>query len=177
MKVVEAIKNRRSIRSFRDQKVSKETMISIIETSKYAPTWNHFQIVRYNVIEDKDMIGKIAQEALLDFRHNMGIVEGAAGIMIMSHVAGKSGRFPGIQKSAEEWEMFDAGCAAQSFSLAAYAHGVGSVILGAFDQEKLAKIINLPENEVVSTIIPFGYEVEHPATPPRKSITEVARFL
>lgn len=177
MNILNTIKDRRSIRSFTNDKVNSDLILEIIEASKFAPTWNHFQIIRYNIVEDEKLIDKIADEALLGFNHNIGIVKGSKGLVVMSHVKDKSGIFPGIQKSGSEWEMFDAGCTAQTFSLAAHEMGVGTVILGAFDQDKLADIISLPKEEVVSTIIPYGYAADKPSAPPRKSVSEIARIL
>jgi nitroreductase len=73
--------------------------------------------------------------------------------------------------------MFDAGIAAQTFSLAAYKKGLSTVIMGIFEGEKFSKILGLPENESVATIIPYGYETEHPNKSKRKPAEEVIRYL
>ena len=44
-------------------------------------------------------------------------------------------------QKGDRWQMFDAGIASQSFCLAAYEQGLGSVILGIFDDAKVASII------------------------------------
>ena len=72
--------------------------------------------------------------------------------------------------------MFDAGIATQTFCLAAYEYGVGSVIMGIFDAEKVAELLNIPENEVVVALVSIGYPDEEPAAPKRKSVEELLTF-
>ena len=60
-----------------------------------------------------------------------------------------------IQRNSTLWEVFDAGIAAQQFSLAAYSKGVGSVIMGVINAEKIAEIINLPSEEKIAALIVF----------------------
>lgn len=109
----------------------------------------------------------------------MATLENAAGAVIISYVNGKSGHAPTGEVAStkgDTWSMFDAGIATQQFCLAAYEKGIGTVIQGLFDEEKIAEIIDLPEEEIVAAVIPYGYEEIHPKTPPRKSVDEVVRF-
>ena len=76
----------------------------------------------------------------------------------------------------ESWLMFDAGVAAQTFCLAAWEHGVGSVIMGIFDAEKVAELLQLPEDEVAVALIPVGYPDEAPNAPKRKPVEELVQF-
>jgi nitroreductase len=72
--------------------------------------------------------------------------------------------------------MFDAGVASEAFCLAAYEQGLGSVILGLFDYEKTAKLLDIPEDREVIALIPIGYPDEEPAAPRRKSVEELLTF-
>ena len=64
--------------------------------------------------------------------------------------------------------MFNAGIAAQTFCLAAHEKGIGTCIMGIFDEYKIADVIGLPENQKVGVIIAAGYPDEEPTAPPRK---------
>ncbi|MBQ1741404.1 MAG: nitroreductase family protein, partial [Erysipelotrichaceae bacterium] len=77
----------------------------------------------------------------------------------------------------DRWEMFDAGIASQTFCLAAHDMGVGSVILGIFDEEKVAKSISLPEGEKVAALIPIGYPDQECVAPKRKTTDELMRVM
>ena len=58
--------------------------------------------------------------------------------------------------------MFDTGIASQTFCSAAYRQGVGTVIMGLFDEDKVTKVINLTVDESVAAVIPYRYEVKQP---------------
>ena len=74
------------------------------------------------------------------------------------------------------FEMFDAGIAAQTFCLAAWERGVGTVITGYFDEEKITRLLNLPENQKVGCVIGLGYPDEEPAAPKRKSVEDLLTY-
>ena len=79
-------------------------------------------------------------------------------------------------RRGDSWQMFDAGIASQSFCLAAYEHGIGSVIEGIFDDEKVGELLNLPEDREVVALIPIGYPAEEPAAPRRKSVEDLLSY-
>lgn len=72
--------------------------------------------------------------------------------------------------------MFDAGIASQSFCLAAYEQGIGSVIEGIFDDKKAGELLNLPDDREVVALIPIGYPAEEPAAPRRKSMEDLLSY-
>ena len=71
------------------------------------------------------------------------------------------------------WESFDAGIATQTFCLAAYDAGLGTVIMGIFDEDKVIKAVGVPEGQKVSAMVALGYADEEPAMPKRKSVGEL----
>ncbi|MFT5873469.1 MAG: nitroreductase [Clostridium sp.] len=75
-----------------------------------------------------------------------------------------------------ETSVFDAGIASQTFCLAAYAKGVGTVIRGVINDESISKIVGLPEEETVAALIVYGYEEGHPEPTQRKEVDEIMRF-
>ena len=72
--------------------------------------------------------------------------------------------------------MFDAGTATQSFCLAAYEKGLGTVIMGIFDEAKAASLLNVPEERELAALIPVGYPDEAPTAPRRKPVEELLSF-
>lgn len=73
--------------------------------------------------------------------------------------------------------MFDAGIASQTFCLAAYEKGIGSVILGIFDQDRIESILQIPEDRELVALIPVGYAAETPAAPKRKPVDDLLSFI
>jgi nitroreductase len=74
------------------------------------------------------------------------------------------------------WEMFDAGIAAQTFCLSAWEKGLGTCILGIFDDAKAAEIIGLPEGQTVAALIPVGVPSANPDPTPRKATEDILSF-
>lgn len=60
-----------------------------------------------------------------------------------------------------------------TFGLAAHELGLGSVVLGIFDEKKLAELLELPEGMGVACLMPLGYPAEEPAAPKRKEVAEL----
>ena len=72
--------------------------------------------------------------------------------------------------------MFDAGIAAQTFCLAAHEKGLGTVILGVFDEEKIAEVITIPEGQQIAALVAVGYPAEQPEAPKRKTVNELLSY-
>lgn len=180
MEALQCIETRRSIRKFKQSPISHEVMESIVKAASYAPSWKNTQVTRYVVVEDPVVKAKIADEAVLGFRFNSGTIENAAALVVVTMVHGRSGfeKDGSFSTSKEDrWEVFDAGIATQTFCLAAHDMGVGSVIMGIFDEEKVAELIGLEEGRKVAALISVGYPDEEPAVPKRKEVEELVRFV
>lgn len=180
MNTIECIKNRRSIRKFTDAPVDKATMNEIISVASYAPSWKNSQTVRYIVVNSKEIIDKIANDATLGFEHNRGVISGCKTLVAAVTVAGRcgyerDGSFSTTKK--DKWEAFDAGVAVQTFCLAASELGVGTVILGVFDEKLVGEILKLPEGQYTAALIATGYPDTAPEAPARKSVEELARYI
>ena len=180
MELIEGIKSRRSVRQFTDEKVSRDTIEKIIDAARFAPTWKNSQTVRYVVIDSRDVMEKIADEGVMGRAHNAGIIRGAAALVVLTSVNGISGYNPDgsfTTGKGNEWQMFDAGIAAQTFCLSAHNYGVGSVIMGIFDEHEVARIILLDESRVVSALIAIGCPAQEPAAPKRDEVGAYVSFI
>lgn len=180
MEALQCIETRRSIRKFKQTAVSHEVMEAIVKEASYAPSWKNTQVTRYVVVEDPAVKAKIANEAVLGFSFNTGTIENAAALVVVTMVHGRSGyeKDGSFSTSKEDrWEVFDAGIATQTFCLAAHDKGVGSVIMGIFDEEKVAELIQLEEGRKVAALISVGYPDEEPVVPKRKEVEELVRFV
>ncbi len=181
MNAQELITGRRSIRKYKDEIVSQDVLNEIMELAKFAPSWANFQIARYNFISDQEIIAKIAEKGVNGFVYNKKTLENTKNILVLSFVKGKSGKLD-LEKEefatskSNAWEMFDAGIACQTFCLAAHEKGLGTCIFGVIDDKAIAKIIELPDEETVGTVITFGYPDETVVSPQRKDISEITRF-
>ena len=178
MDAVKCITERRSIRSFKPDAVSEELLRSVVETASYAPSWKHSQTARYIAVtgEKKAELAKYTTIwAGIGAR-----IESAPVVMALCSIKSRSGYERDGSPSTvrgDYWQHFDAGIAAEAYCLAAYEKGLGTVILGLFDYDDVAKLLALPENMEVAALIPTGFYEEHPAAPKRKDVNDLLTII
>jgi len=177
MTAKECIVGRRSIRQFEDKPVPHELLAQIVETASFAPSWKNTQIARYIAVEGetKNKLAKLTSS----YPGNGRIMENAPVVIALTVVKGRCGyeRDGSFTTSrGDTWQMFDAGVAAQTFCLAAHEQGIGSVIMGIFDQKEASDLLEIPEDRELVALIPIGYPVESPVAPKRKSVEDLLSY-
>jgi len=179
METVDCIKGRRSIRRFTDEPVSRETILNLVELASYAPSWKNTQVVRYTAVESEFLRKELADNCVLDFAGNEAIIKKCPMLVVVSFVHGISGYEKNGEASTskeDRWEVFDAGIAAQTFCLAAHNEGLGTVIMGIFDEDKVAEVLGLPENQTVAALVALGYPDIDPKAPRRRLPEDLVSF-
>lgn len=180
MDAITIIKERRTVRKYKNEKVDRNTMKEIVDIARWAPSWGNFQVVRYTLVDDESIIKELANDGVNGFIYNIDTLKNAKGVVVLSFVKGKSGKLDTdeyVTSKESVWEVFDAGIACQTFCLAAYAKGIGTCIMGVIDEKSIAQIVNLPEGETVAALIVYGYEEgNHVPETLRKEVSEIMRF-
>ena len=178
MTAKECIQGRRSIRKFTSKPIDHALLEEIIGTVSHVPSWKHTQIARYIAIEG-EMKDKIAEECTPDYPKNGEIIKNAPMLIAIAVIKNRCGFERDGSYSThrgDAWQMFDAGIASQTFCLAAYEHGIGSVIQGIFDDRKAAQLLGLSEDREVVALIPIGYPDEEPAALFRKAVVDLFTY-
>lgn len=176
MNTVECIKSRRSVRKFEQRKISAETIKEIVDIAAFAPSWKNSQTTRYIAVLDESVKKELAENCMMNFEYNINNALNAPALIVVTTVNNRSGyerdgSFTTSKKT--HWQSFDAGIATQTFCLAAYEKGLATVIMGIFDEQKVADTLSVPEEQSVSAIIAIGYGAENPAPPKRKTAEEL----
>lgn len=179
MTAKECIMTRRSIRQFSDKPVDEAVLRDIIETASFAPSWKNTQITRYVAVKG-ELKDKIAAECCALHANNGRIIGDAAMLIAVTIIKGRcgferDGSF--TTKKGASWQMFDAGIASQSFCLAAHEQGLGTVIMGIFDEDKVAELIGMPEEREMVALIALGYPNEEPVAPKRKTVDDLLTIM
>ncbi len=180
MEAIKCIKERRSIRKFQDKKVPHEVFDEIIEAASYAPSWKNTQVARYLITEDREKMNQIADGCVMGFEYNIDTLRNAPALVIVTMIEGRSGMEKdgsATTSKGADWGVFDTGIAAQTFCLAACDKGIGTVIMGVFDEAKVSQVIPVPEGQKVAALIAAGYPDEEPKAPRRKSVEELVTYL
>jgi len=178
MTAQDCIKGRRSIRKFKADAVDHSIIEEIISDASFSPSWKNSQTVRYIVVEGA-LKDKIASEATTIWPGNGDIIKQAPALICVISIDKRSGyERDGSASTPKQdgWTMFDAGIASQTISLSAYEHGLGTVIMGLYDESTIIDILGLEEGRSVSALIPIGYPDIDPEAPKRKSVEELLVF-
>lgn len=174
MEVIQALKERRSIRKFREDGVSDEVLRELFETVRFSPSWANTQVWEFVVVRDAEVKGLLA-ETLPPGNPSKGAIEKAPVVIAACARRGASGFYRGQQTtSLGDWLLFDMGIALHQLNLAAHALGLGMVHVGLFSQEKAAELLGVPEGFQLVELLPLGYPESAPPTPKRR---ESAEFL
>ena len=183
MDVMQAIRERRSIRKYRMEVVPEEALHTILEAVRWAPSWGNTQCWRLIIVRDEVTKSKLA-EALRSSRPGVKngateAVRNAPIVIVACAQRGLSGCFRSGDKQGmpvtdkgEWWLMFDFGLAIQNATLAAHALGLGTVHVGMFDSHEVRTILGIPDNVAVVELMPLGWPDETPPTRPRKDTNE-----
>lgn len=180
MNVTDGIKTRRSVRDYKEEQIPQELIKEVVEIARFAPSWKNTQIARYYVVQDAALKKHIADECMMGFTFNTNTLHKAVAIVVLAYVEKRCGyeRDGSFTTSKEDrWEMFDAGIAAQTFCLAAHEKGLGTCIMGIFDESAVAEAIRLPEGQKVGAVIALGYPAEETSAPVRKETEQLVTFL
>ncbi|MBN1370279.1 MAG: nitroreductase family protein [Dehalococcoidaceae bacterium] len=175
MDILQIIASRRAIRRYSQFKVEPEKLYQVLEAARWAPSWKNSQCARVVIVEDTEIKKRIA-EALKGNRSYDGALEAPVILVICAEkgLSGYSGSSPVTDKA--EWFMFDTGVYAQNLMLAAHQLGLGTVIIGYFDSNLVAREICLPQDYAAVALLLLGYPAEQPRSTPRKPL-EATVFL
>lgn len=181
MNAEECITGRRSVRKYTEQPVPGSLLREIVELARFAPSWKNLQPTRYHIITSAKLIDRLAEEAVSGFKPNartMRRCQALAVVTVRKKLSGYEKDGSPSTPQGEHWQSFDAGIAAQTFCLAAHCKGVGSVILGIFDEDVIRRLLSLPEDEQVACLIAMGYPLvaDKPA-PPRRDVSELLNLI
>ena len=177
MNVTECIKTRRSIRKFKPDPVDHSIIDSIVSSASYSPSWKNTQITRYIAVEDRSVLSEIADKYTPDY--NSKIIRQAPVLMAVTFVKGRcgferDGSF--TTKKEDRWQMFDAGVSCQTFCLAAWDKGLGTVIMGVFDEDGIAELLGIPVDQELGALIALGYPDIEPEAPKRKTVEQLLQY-
>jgi len=166
----EAVEKRRSIRAFKKKEVEEEKLEYILTCANLAPSAGNLQARDFVVVKSKEMRKKVAQAAL-----SQEFVEEAPVVIVMCANINRSAEKYGW-RGAKLYCIVDAALAAQNLMLACVDAGLGSCYVGAFDDDEIRKILNLPEHVIPVGIIPLGYPDEEPHPAPRLPLKKIAHY-
>lgn len=180
MEALECIKTRRSVRKFTEETVTREQLAEVVAAAAYAPSWKNTQTVRYNAVLNKEKIASLANDCMMDFAFNQKTAVPRPGGRRHDVDQGPlrlRARRQLLDLQGHALAVVDAGVAAETFCLAAHAYGLGTVVMGVFDEAEVKKVVDIPEGEEVAALIVLGHPAEEPQAPARKDTDTLLRVV
>jgi len=145
--LIDAIKNRFSVRKFKEKKIETGKINELLIAAQLAPSARNKQNWHFVVITDDNKRGR-----LVEICNGQRFV-GEAPLVIAVCASDIEYKM----SCGENAYTVDAAIAAEHIVLQAVELGLGSCWVGAFDQDKIAKLIELPSEYRVVTLLPIGY--------------------
>ncbi len=160
--ILNLIKQRRSIRNFKKDKVSNDFILKILEAGRYAPSAENNQPWRFYVITKEENIETIGRHCQIAFLNSF--VKEASFLVVL--YTNKRHRFVET----------DCGLSAQNMMVEAFSLGMGSCYVGAFREKEIKNFLKLKDFDRIIGVIAFGYPQEIPLAPERLPLETIARF-
>lgn len=157
---LEAIKNRRSIRKFKEKKVSESDIQTLLHVAHMAPSAGNLQAREFITVSSEEGRRDLASAALdQEFVREAPVV-----IVVCANTTRSESRY---MARGTLYAIQDATASVMNILLAAHSLGLGTCWVGAFDERGVVSLLNLPEHVRPIALIPIGYPDEAPTPPPR----------
>lgn len=144
-------KDRSSIRKFIDKEIEKEKLYQVLNIIKTAPSAGNLQAYEVIVIKSSDIKEKLSEAAL-----NQDFIIKAPIVLVFVAKAAESFITYG-ERGKVLYSIQDATIACTYAMLACEALGISSTWVGAFDEEKVIKLLNCKYEETPIALLPIGY--------------------
>ena len=148
MQVLQLMKQRCSVRKFEDRPVEKEKLLYVLEAARVAPSACNIQPWRFLVVQDKELIGKIASSWVKD-----------ANVPVLIVACGDH-KLAWRRRDGKDHCDIDVAIAVDHMTLAAAEVGLGSCWVCAFDAFQCASMLELPDHLEPAVLLPIGYPAE-----------------
>ncbi|MFT4072462.1 MAG: nitroreductase family protein [Dysgonamonadaceae bacterium] len=168
---------RQSTRAFDSSRpVEREKTERMIEAARLAPSACNAQPWHFIVVDDPELKNKVADAAsskLLGMNHFTK--QAPVHILIVEERPNITSSIGGILKD-KHFAFVDIGIAAAHLCLAAQAEGLGTCMLGWFDEKQVKKLLNIPSGKRVILDILVGYPAQPHREKKRKATAQICSF-
>ena len=143
MSLLDVILSRRSIRSYENKEISQEILRQVLEAGRQAPSAANRQPFRFVVVTDSEAKNELSKSLFgKHIKNSPVVIVGCADEK--SILTGK-------------WAVVDTTIALQNIVIAAWTFGIGSCWIGSFSEEKVKKLLEIPDKWKVVALLTLGY--------------------
>jgi nitroreductase len=170
MELEEAIKGRRSIRDFKPQDITEETIEKLIDAARHAPSAGNTQPWTFVIARNMKTKKNLARAAF-----NQAFVEEAPVVIVVCTDENRSSIRYG-KRGKTLYCIQDTAAATQNILLTAYSLGLGTCWVGAFSEDEAKKALKTPEGIRPVAMIPVGYPNKTPTQRAKKPIDQIVYY-
>jgi nitroreductase len=176
--LLDLFKKRQSVRAYDPEKpVDNEIIMRCIEAARIAPSACNAQPWKFIVVNDpvlKDKLADCITAGILSMNHFTR--QAPVHIVIVREPANFTSNMGQVLKN-KEYPLTDIGITAIQLCLQATAEGLGTCIVGWFDEKKVKKLLNIPKRKSAELIITIGYpKTDEVRKKIRKPVEEILSF-
>lgn len=166
MDIYEAIRTRKSVRSFLDRDVPEATLTRILESARLAPSAKNLQEWRFVVVRDP-----VTRRQLAEAARGQSFV--AQAPVVIACCADTNNH---VMTCGQLCYPIDLAIVIDHLVLCATAEGLGACWIGAFFEEQVKEILGIPRHIRVVELLPLGYPTDPaPAEKSRLPLNELVR--
>jgi nitroreductase len=168
MSFLDLVKRRQSVRRYADKPLEREKIELCLEAARLAPSTSNSQPWKFIVVDDPSLRSVVAAESVAPFRsfntftHQVPVFIAVVvdGLNLKIRIGQAVRRF--------NFSLVDIGIAVEHFCLQAAELGLGTCILGWFDERALKKLLNVPRDRRIYLLIALGYPQDEVLRPKRR---------
>ncbi|MDI6855911.1 MAG: nitroreductase family protein [Candidatus Thermoplasmatota archaeon] len=168
MEVYEAIKARRSIRSYKSEPIPEDKLRKVLSAARLAPSAKNLQPWKFIVVRDEE-----TKRKLVGACNNQKFIAEAPVVIVACALPDEAFAFLGGYTSS--W-LLDLGIAFEHIMLQATEEGFATCWVGSFKEEKVKEVLGIPANIRVVALTPLGYANEVPEARARKQLEEIVCY-
>jgi Nitroreductase len=173
---LDLITSRQSDRKYNDKPVEKEKLERIIEAGRMAPSACNAQPWKFIVVTDPELVLKIADAASAKLIGMNSFVSQAPAILVIVREKPNMSSKVGATIKNKDYSLIDIGIATENICLQAKAEGIGSCIIGWFDERQIRKLLKIPKSKRIELIITLGYSLSDQREKRRKPAAETVSY-
>lgn len=167
MELEEILRNRRSVRVYEDRPVEAEKIRSILKAASSAPSAGNLQAYEIVLVSDPEVRATLARVAL-----DQAFLASAPVVLVfVTNPLRSSARYG--QRGRHLYALQDATIACAFAHIRAADLGLGSVWVGAYDDEAVRRAVGAPEGFRPVAILPIGYPAETPEKTTRRNLDDL----
>lgn len=156
----ELINLRQSVRSYQDRPVEPEKLRALVEAVRLAPSASNAQPWTVILVDEPQLKDEVARATFSkSISFNRFAVE-APVIAVLTIERTKAITQIGGWMKEREFPLIDIGIAAEHFCLQAADLGLGTCMLGWFDEKRIKELLKIPRSTRVALVITLGYAAE-----------------